>query len=508
MKKEVLSIFVDGNELKLVQAKRVKGKIKIISVEHVSLNTSIDEKESVYSDNNFNEDCFGTEEFNESIAPEDKQNDNKSMFYDILNKYPVERSIITLNLPETNAGIISIDNSKEVSNKKLKKRIIDEIQKDYALTVTPEELFLLPSDNGELKAVFQRGSNPILDIIEDIRPFLGKNLTVGLVEVNEIAIVNLINRVYSLKKDEISVVVYIGNEFSRIFFMKGKKIAGLVPVINEGYTSVNILSRLYGKISLESDESNFAEFDRIILAGEAQLIQSKEFFIDKFPNSEVSYIGWEGLDVSELEQNDIDYLSVYAIPLSSAWKIIEPKYDGLFNDNFLPKAVKNRQKSLKIAWHGIVFLIALCTMFIYFLGQYLIMERKISKAEYTSALLDKQIDSANEILAELDNIQSRIIHYEQKFARYDSLTKDCKVNSRFLESLTQNVKNTNSIWLNSISLRNDDFSMGGESIFRSRVSKFVSSYNKYKLNNVSRFKVRNREIFKFELHGKIEIPPY
>ncbi|MCK4966622.1 hypothetical protein KAS50_06305, partial [bacterium] len=109
---------------------------------------------------------------------------------------------------------------------------------------------------------------------------------------------------------------------------------------------------------------------------------------------------------------------------------------------------------------------------------------------------------------ELDNIQSRIIHYEQKFARYDSLTKDCKVNSRFLESLTQNVKNTNSIWLNSVSLRDNDFSMGGESTFRSRVSKFVSSYDKYTLNNVNRFKVRNREIFKFNLQGKADMPPY
>ena len=44
--------------------------------------------------------------------------------------------MITLNLPETNAGIVSINSSKEISNKKLKKRILDEIQKDYALTVS------------------------------------------------------------------------------------------------------------------------------------------------------------------------------------------------------------------------------------------------------------------------------------------------------------------------------------------------------------------------------------
>jgi len=37
MKKDILSIFVDGNELKIVRAKRIKSKIKILSVESIQL---------------------------------------------------------------------------------------------------------------------------------------------------------------------------------------------------------------------------------------------------------------------------------------------------------------------------------------------------------------------------------------------------------------------------------------------------------------------------------------
>lgn len=511
MKKEVISIFADGNELKVVYARKVKGKVKVLSFDRVKLYSPIEEKELATAETPIEEDYFASTDNDdqETDATHEKEDDNKDIFYDLLNTYSAEKAIIALNLPETNTGFVSVDNTSKKSKRKLTKQVINEIQKNFELVVEPDKLFLLPSSNGEGKAVFQRGGNPVLDIIEDIRPFWGKRLSVGLVEINEIALVNLVNRTYTFDEEDISVVIYIGNDFSRIIFMKGNKIASLVPVINEGYTSENILSRIYGKIMLERDESAFLDINRVVLAGEAQLIEAKKFFLEKFPNTLVSYISYiicDELNTSELEKKDREHLSAFAIPLSSAWKVLEPKYDGFLNDNFLPEEVKNRQKSLKIAWHGVIFIIALCAMFIYFFGQYLVMERKIENEEYTAALLENQIESAKEILTEMDKMQSEINHYNEKITRYNSLTMNCKMNSELLENLARNVKRTNSLWLSSLSIKNDGFSMSGESVFKSRVSKFVSSYEKYTLNIVNRFKVRNKEIYKFDLKGEESLP--
>ena len=60
---------------------------------------------------------------------------------------------------------------------------------------------------------------------------------------------------------------------------------------------------------------------------------------------------------------------------------------------------------------------------------------------------------------EMNKIQDKISFYEQQFARYDSLTVNCKMNSRFLEDLQESVKNTNSLWLNSLSLQDDKYSI-------------------------------------------------
>ncbi len=328
-------------------------------------------------------------------------------------------------------------------------------------------------------------------------------LSIELVEVNEIALVNFINRVYSFKEVELSVVIYIGNDFSRILFIRDGKIERLIPIINEGYTSENILTRLYGKIMLERDESSHLEFTRIILAGESILIEGKEFFEEKFPNAEVFYAGYEGLDISALDESDIEHLSSFAIPVSTAWKMLEPKNDVFTRENFLPKEVKNRQKSLKIAWYELVILIALCITFIYFLGQYILMERKIGRAEHITTLLDKQISSANEILVKMDNIQNQISQYEQRFALYNSLIKNGVVTSRFLEDLSQNVMNTRALWLNSLNIEEGNFSMGGESLFKNRISGFVSSYEDYTLNSVNGLSIRNRDVYEFNLKGRI-----
>ncbi len=150
MKKDILSIFVDGNELKIVRAKRIKSKIKILSVESIQLKLPIEEKESVYADENVKEDFFGMEESekDEADGVKDKHSENKNIFYNVLNKYSVENGAIAVNLPESNVGFISFDTLDEKSKRKLKKRVIEEIQKDYDLTVTGEKFFLLPGSNG------------------------------------------------------------------------------------------------------------------------------------------------------------------------------------------------------------------------------------------------------------------------------------------------------------------------------------------------------------------------
>lgn len=505
MNKDVFSLFIDGSEIKLVWTKRVKDQINILSVENIPLKSRIEEKEkeSIYQMEEIDADPFGVE-YGKEEGIEEKSDDNKSVFYEILNKYSVEKGVITINLPESNVGFFIPRKISENSKRKIKRSVREEINKNYSISVMDEEFDLVSGDNGELVAVFQRGGNPVIDVLEEIRPFLGKKIKIELAEVNEIALVNLVNRVYTFKEEEISVIIYIGIDFSRIIFMKENKILNISPIVNEGYNSENILSRLYGKISLERDESSIAEFGKILLAGEAVYIKSKEFFEEKFPDAVVEYVRFDDLNLSGLEKSEIDNLSLYAIPLSSAWKVLEPKNKQFIQTNFIPKIIKERQKSFKLAGHGLIFLIALCAASIYFLGHYLIMERQIKRAEYVTTLLEEQIVSGEQLLAELESIQKQINVYENNFKLYNSLTKDYDLISNFLNNLSKNIKTANSIWLDNLNITDYEYSMSGESVYRTRISKFVSFYDNYTINNVNGIKVRNIDVFKFNIKGNVK----
>ena len=505
MSKNVFSLFIDGNEVKFVWAKKIKDKIKLMSLERATLKSRIEEKEVVHHGEDSFEDTFGLQfDKNESNEIQSKDNENKNIFYNLLNKYPIEKGDITVNLLESNVGFISFSNNLEKTRSKIKGNIIEEINKIYTLNLKSEDVVLVPGNNGELVAVFQMSENPVLEVLNEIRPFLERRIRIALAEVNEIALVNLINRFYSFNEDEISAVIYIGIDFSRIFFMKGNKILSFVPIVNEGYGSDNILSRLYGKIILERDESSVLEFNNILLAGEAILINGLDFFKEKFPESTVEYISSKGLDISELEKSDIDNLSVYSIPISSALKILEPKNKQIIQTNFLPKKIKEQQKWFKIAWHGLIFLIALCSALLYFIGQYLVMERRISQVEYVTTLLDEQIVSGESILTKLHSIEKSINHYENNFVSYDSLTKNYDMVSVFLKNISNNIKSTNLIWLNSLDVMKSGYSMKGESIYKSRIPTFVSFYDDYVINNVTGTKVRDKEIFQYEITGNLK----
>jgi Tfp pilus assembly protein PilN len=229
-----------------------------------------------------------------------------------------------------------------------------------------------------------------------------------------------------------------------------------------------------------------------------------DFFKEKFPESTVEYLSFKEIDISELEKSDVDNLSVYSIPISSAFKILEPKNKKIIQTNFLPKKIKEQQKWFKLAWHGLVFLIALCSALLYFLGQYLVMERKINQVEYVTSLLNEQIVSGESILTKLDSIETSINRYESNFTSYDSLTKNYDMVSVFLKNVSNNVKSTNSIWLNSLDVIKSGYSMKGESIYKSRIPTFVSFYDDYVINNVTGTKVRDKEIFQYEITGNLK----
>jgi len=70
----------------------------------------------------------------------------------------------------------------------------------------------------------------MLNLLEQIKPFLEKRLPkIALIEIADIALMNLARANYGFTADEITTIIYVGAEFTRLIFMKGFGILSLRP---------------------------------------------------------------------------------------------------------------------------------------------------------------------------------------------------------------------------------------------------------------------------------------
>ena len=88
---------------------------------------------------------------------------------------------------------------------------------------------------------------------------------------------NLVRMNYDLQPQDVSVVIYVGVEFTRLIFMRGDHFYQFAPILGEGYDSPNLQNTVYSRLLLEQDNLAIPRINRIILAGESQRIGFKEF---------------------------------------------------------------------------------------------------------------------------------------------------------------------------------------------------------------------------------------
>ena len=168
---------------------------------------------------------------------------------------------------------------------------------------------------------------------------------------------NLVRANYEVGLDEISVIMYVGSEFSRLIFLKGKDFLHFAPVISEGRTSPNIENTLYSRILLEQDSAGIMRLDRIFLAGEAHKLELKQFLSPQFAEAPIEYLVPKNLDTGALQQSVEEITSEYAVPISVAMRVLDPKNANYYSIDLLPQSFREGQKVFKLAWHGYLLML-------------------------------------------------------------------------------------------------------------------------------------------------------
>lgn len=506
--KTAVSLFVDGLSLKFVQLSLKGGKVTLRDFKTVALVKKFEEKELAAE----GEEATG---FGESASPADafggatpmeggqeEASTNSTVLLGLLSELQ-GKYFFNYALSEPAVTYQEYDSDFGLKGTALRKRIIEELAATRATPPQADSFDVIPHANGGLLTVIREDGLNLYDLLTEIRGFLGTNApNLEVIDSADVALMETIRTGYEIQDEEVTVVVYVGHDFSRIIFMQGREYLHFAPIISEGHESPNIENTLYSRILLEQDNIALARMDRIILAGEAHKVNLLESLAPQFSNAQVEYAHIPGIDLTPFDGSVGEALSEYSIPLMNAWKALEPKRKSFFSTNLIPAAIVESQKVFRLAWHGWITALGIIVAIAFFYNAILEQNVEIRRAKEELGLKQVRLQDLDMFRARKDVLQSDINRYINATTTYDSIAPGGDRWSRILHYVATSVEDLNSMWIYHVRPDPQNKSiiiLSGRSIYRTRIPRIASIFERATLREVRTTTVRNKIVYEFDI---------
>ncbi|HVN48781.1 MAG TPA: hypothetical protein VMU30_08175, partial [Bacteroidota bacterium] len=305
-----------------------------------------------------------------------------------------------------------------------------------------------------------------------------------------------------LQEEEVTVLVYVGHDFSRIIFMQGENYLHFAPIISEGYESPNIENTIYSRILLEQDNIVLTRMDRILLAGESHKINMLDAIAPQFSSAQVEYIKTPQLDLGAFEESIGDVMSEYAIPLMTAWQVLEPKNSGFYGINFIPPFILERQRSLTLAWHGLLVAALLSITIAFFILQIPARNTAIKRAKIELSTQQQKLNELDVFRSRREQLNADINRYSNAANVYDQIAPGSDRWSRILHYIANSVEDLNSVWIYSIQSdpkNPQNILISGRALYRGRIARIASAFERATLQEVRTKEIRKKVVYEFDL---------
>ena len=513
--KEAIGIFADGLELKMVHLSSENGKITIQTLAEEALKTRLDVEEEVSDEESQEtEDAFAVEApetkdaFGEEASEEEEEETNQGIFVRRMSAFPLEKCSLAFTLFESRVGYYDFEGDFDPKKKRknIQKELVEKIRDSHQIEVPLDGIDYIRKGEESLLAIARYSSIHILDVLDAIKPFLGKAPSISLIDTNEVALMNLARASYEFPEDEVTAIVYLGDEFSRVLFMQGGAYLSFGAIIhNEDLDGPQLLDALFSKIILEQDVSGVPEINRFLLAGGCARLDAKAFFSTQFPDTQVEYMVPGFLDRETMEEKPED-LSAFAIPIALAWKTLDIKNPSFYPTNLLPKTIRERQKVYKVAWHGLILITLVCSSTLFLLWQWKGQKDQIEESQNALARMETLIETSEaglERLGNLDSLRNQVTLYGKNISFMDTLSKGSKRWSPILETVAKKARSVNSLWFASLAAaKNDRVSLSGGTLYRTRIPR-ISEELDATVSRVSSDQIRGHTVYRFDMSLKL-----
>jgi Tfp pilus assembly protein PilN len=511
--KYAIGLAVNGNEIRAAFLSLVRGKACIEALESTKLDApleNIQQPESKHESLNDLEKAFDIPEpklhdEEQTVASEKSPKDNNiGLIYSLVDRFQHLKTSVAVNTPVLTVKYDFLDGAAVAQDKNLKKKIKERINiwgKDDDDGARRSN-YLEVSD-GKILQIDYEHHPPIIDLVEEVNQFRAGNMSLVLMDSNELALVDLVREIYKFKKDEITAIVYVEQDFSRVIFLKGKNIYHITPIIHKGSMSKDVLEVIYSRIIFAQDHYFIPEINKILVAGHSSKLKAKYYFRQKFPYAITGYLNSRKIQ-SHLRFKDRGLLfSRYAIAIALAWKALQ-KNVVKSKSNLLPEYLLERHKMPKLALHGYLLLALLGLTAFGFTMALVSKNLDLRQVKRKIATMKAQIENNKSLTERIQSFDNQIVDLEKKLSLVDDYSKGFDETIEFLNLLNQAVASSGGMWLTDFRKQGNVVTITGMARERERIPILANALGGANLKKVTRSDLHDTRVFEFQLEKTID----
>jgi TolA-binding protein len=389
---------------------------------------------------------------------------------------------------------------------KLRQKVIQELsteQSDFGVRI-PDSVGIIRSASGELITVASDVVSDFKSITHEYEAKFSKHLPhIAFIESDIVSIVNLMNLNYDFTDEEISVIIYVGEDHSRLIFMQGNKLLHISPVVNEGTDSILIFETIYNKIMLEQDSLNLQKIDRVFTAGQAGEMGVKAYLSSMFPSESqktVEDIQLQNLVVYDTNKFSDEKLAPFTIPIGAAWRILEKKNESLIDVDLTPPKLRERQKILKLGVAGWAIIAVIFLLTWYFSWQISSLRHEITSKKNDITLKQQELEYLQSLDQQLTKANEKLENFKKTYSVLDSMLSRTKDYNKFLYNVSRQAKYYGGIWIAEMAHKGEkEVELKGYALYRTRIADFSDAIGATILRQVETSEIREKTVYHFQI---------
>ncbi len=488
-----IGLSIEGDLLRLAVVTRAGSKILVRELASQSISISHAVKAGSGDD----------EEFDFLDVSEDEVADDHEII-DFLHAHYVKRAPLAISYGEPVTQTFLININKKDNNAKILKKILADVQQSHNVELSSDMADYARTTSSSAVAAARLEALPYLETFMLPKGGERRATQIGFITTNDIALINLVRVHFRFKDGEITHVIHVGKDETRLYIMRGTELLHIAPPIMQGSRDRNIVSLLINRIELAADNAGYPNPDHIVLSGDAEQIGLKSAL--RSFNDEVIFHTLSRLRVRHGDDERIDDLHEYVLPISVAWQQLQPKNPHFYRINLMPERIKDELNKAKIAWHGLLLILALFVTTTFLTIQGLQQQAELASEQASLAFEKQQIELQQEVVQRIQALEERSQQVRNATTTLDTLLVGAEIWSETLDTLITGVGALRSMWISEIKPIENGIKVGGYSLNRPNIPALTKLIGDAKIQEVATQVIGEKsKVYRFDMN--LEIPP-